>query len=50
MKKYTITLKHDKGTVKISTVSTSMEQAIKTVLDWENAPFNSVKKVTSKNI
>jgi len=48
MRQYTITLKHDLGTVKIKTVSITIGSAIRSILSHENAPVRSIKKIVSK--
>ena len=45
MRKYSITLQHDKGTKTIETTASSKESAIKSVLKSENAPDSAVKDV-----
>lgn len=45
IKKYVVTLKHDKGKVKINTTASSKEQAIKQVCNSEKAPESAVVKV-----
>jgi hypothetical protein len=40
--KITVKLKHDKGTIKINTLASSLEDAINKVTTSENAPLSSV--------
>lgn len=44
-REYVITLKHDKGIVKIKTVSHSIQSAINLVLSAEYAPLEAVRNV-----
>ena len=41
-KKFTITLRHDQGEIKIATWASTKEQAIAQVLDAEGAPESAV--------
>ena len=43
---YKVTLKHDKGTISISTNAVSEEHAIRNILAIELAPRNAVLSVT----
>lgn len=45
LSKYTMTLKHDKGTVKLSIIATSFEQAVKIICRAENCPEQAVHHI-----
>jgi len=42
MQRYIITLKHDRGKIKICSVSNSIKSATETVLDYEKAPESAI--------
>lgn len=48
MYKVTVTLKHDGGRVRISTVASTAATGIKMILDAEGAPARSIVRVHSK--
>lgn len=43
MKKFTLTLQSDNGPISRTLRSTSLKQAVETVLDIENAPMRAIK-------
>lgn len=45
MKKYSFKLQHDKGTVNITVVCTSLQAAIKAVTSMELAPESSIMEI-----
>ena len=46
MKEFTITLRHDRGKINITTSASTKEQAIAQVLDHEGAPESAVVGVS----
>lgn len=48
MKKYIITLKHDKGSIKLAVNAESITDAVKAVLIVEGAPETAIKNIKVK--
>lgn len=48
MNTYTLTLKHDHGTVKVTTVAATLKQATRNILMAEGAPASAIRSVRIK--